>query len=430
MEAAQSDCVEGPYTLVDVFRPNDHDSRDQTIFVDSDGKAYHFCATGMNTNINIAQLSDDYLAPTTTEKQVLLGDRYEAPAIFKVGDCYFGLFSGCTGWDPNAGRLAYTLGIFDTWNHRKDVMQNYSYGENFCTDDDAYYTYHSQSTCVFPVHGKEHCYIYMGDRWNSSKVASSKYVWLPLSVRSGYPRVRYYDSWDLSIFDNMYRYKRLAMASEDADEPLFADGTEVVLLEKRSDRIVSRPKQTFVIDNDGDGNTIFMLRTAGAPYHFRLQEKTSGNFLKSVFGSMRLSAEKEGQSQVWYFELEEDGYFRISNAADGKCFSLSGNSTLAETSVFLHERSSDIAQSFGIYYDSADHPDYAEADLFSRSYREQNRDIMGRQSTAMGLVHPHSNLQNATMEVHDLQGRKVNVNGNVSVQKGVYIVNGKKVVIK
>ena len=380
---AQSDNVEGPYTLVDVFRPNDHDSRDQTIFVDSDGKAYHFCATGMNTDINIAQLTDDYLRPNGTETRVLLGDRYEAPAIFKVGDTYFGLFSGCTGWDPNAGRRAYTQDIFGTWHHRKDPMQNYSYGENFCVDDDAYYSYHSQSTCVFPVHGKENCFVYMGDRWNSSKVASSKYVWLPLSVRSSYPTVRYYESRDLSVFDDMNRFKRL----ETGDDRLFEDGAEVLILEQRSNRFVSRPKSTFMIGDDGESNVTFVMHATGNPYQYRLQEKTTGNYLESVYGSMRLSAEKGNDGQLWYFELEEDGYFHITNVADGKVFSLSGNSTLAGSGVFLNERDVDIAQSFGVYYDSETHPEYKEAPLFTKAYRERNRGIMELQAISTGISH-------------------------------------------
>ena len=31
------------------------------------------------------------------------------PAIFKVGDMYFGLFSGCTGWEPNPGEVPTAL---------------------------------------------------------------------------------------------------------------------------------------------------------------------------------------------------------------------------------------------------------------------------------------------------------------------------------
>lgn len=48
----------------------------------------------------------------------------------------------------------------------------------------------------------------MGDRWNRNSPEKSHLVWLPISMRSGYPIVKWYDNWNLSVFDNMYRYKR------------------------------------------------------------------------------------------------------------------------------------------------------------------------------------------------------------------------------
>lgn len=403
---AQSDNVQGPYKLVDVFRPNDHDSRDQTIFVDSDGHAYHFCSTNMNTNVNVVRLTDDYLSTTDVEALILLGDKYEAPAIFKVDDMYFGLFSGCTGWDPNAGRRAYTLDILGTWSHRRDAMQNYSYGENFCVDDDAYLTYHSQSTCVFPVHGLDRCYVYMGDRWNSSNVASSKYVWLPLSVRSGYPTVRYLDSWDLSVFNSERRFRRLAFNYE-TYAPLFADGAEVLLLEQRSNRFVSRPKSSFVIDDDGNANVVFRLHQTADPYRFRLEETVSGNYLESVFGTMRLQSLSDSEAQVWCFDVEEDGYCHIRNASDGKCLSLSGNSTLAGSSVFLNAADGQIAQLFGVYFDSETHPDYVEAELFTRQYRVNNRQLMNEQTDYVGITQLGADLspRKSSSRIYDINGR-------------------------
>ena len=54
-----SDEITGPYKLVSTFRPNNHDSRDQTLLKSSDGTAYHFCSTNMNTDINVVKLTDD-----------------------------------------------------------------------------------------------------------------------------------------------------------------------------------------------------------------------------------------------------------------------------------------------------------------------------------------------------------------------------------
>ena len=59
----------------------------------------------MNTNMNIALLRDDYLEPTPTETKILKGLKYEAPAIFKVGDMYFGLFSVAQAGSPIPGKV-------------------------------------------------------------------------------------------------------------------------------------------------------------------------------------------------------------------------------------------------------------------------------------------------------------------------------------
>lgn len=130
---ATSDRITGPYTLYKTFRPNGNESRDQTLFVDSDGKAYHICSTEMNTNTNIALLREDYLEPEGTNQQVLKGQKCEAAAVFKWNNRYFGLFSGCTGWAPNPGRRAYTDNLMGEWQrngqfcHRQDETNKLPY---------------------------------------------------------------------------------------------------------------------------------------------------------------------------------------------------------------------------------------------------------------------------------------------------------------
>ena len=56
--------------------------------------------------------------------QVLKGEKCEAAAIFKWKDVYYGLFSGCTGWNPNPGRRAMA----------KDIMGEWKLHGNFATD--------------------------------------------------------------------------------------------------------------------------------------------------------------------------------------------------------------------------------------------------------------------------------------------------------
>ncbi len=414
MAVLTSDNIEGPYSLIDVFRPNGCDSRDQTLFLADDGQAYHVYSTKTNSNTNCERLSDDFLTPLPDYAVQLAGRRYEAASLFQVGDTYYGLFSGCTGWNTNPGRTMWTNSLMDeTWEAPADFKaSDGSTGINFCVDAKANTTYESQSAYVFKVHGRDKCFVYYGDRWKSSNIQSSTYVWLPLSVRSGYPAVRWYDTWDLSVFDDMYRMKRAKALS---------DGMECYFLERYSNRMVSRPKSTLVIDDDGETNLCFVLHATDNPYMWKIEDKTTGKFMQSVYGTLRWNAEKEGEaSQMWNFVLQEDGYYTISNASDNMTLSVSGNATIAGTSVYLHDASTDIHQKFGVYFDSDIHTDYEEADMWSAGYKNENRRQMAVQTSITTVTG-----RPADKAVYNLQGIRVNPE---NLPHGIYIVGGKKVV--
>lgn len=373
----QADQVTGPYTLIDVFRPNEHDSRDQTLFKDADGSAYHIYSTNMNSNTHCSPLTADYLAPTTEVNLQLKGRRFEAAAIFQVEETYYGLFSGCTGWDPNPGRYMYTTELMGDWMAPADFRaSDGSTGVNYCVDEGKDNSYRSQSNFVFPVPGRDRCFVYMGDRWNSGNVQNSKHVWLPLSVRSGYPTVRWYDSWDMSVFDDMYRMRRAATIE---------DGAEYYLLEKYSNRLLSRPSASLTLEDDGESNLQFIFHTTDDPYTYKLENKATGKYMENVYGTLRWSNAKESTTQLWQLILEEDGYYRIQSVDDGMCLSVSGNATMAGTNVFLNEVTPSIHQSFAVYFDSSAYPERVEADMYSRDYRVRNRQLMEEQALHMGM---------------------------------------------
>lgn len=403
-----ADKVEGPYKLSDVFRPNGCDSRDQTLFLDTDGKAYHIYSTNMNSNTNCERLSDDFLTPQEGYTVQLKGRRYEAASIFKAGETYYGVFSGCTGWDPNPGRFMWTYDLMDeTWQAPSDFKaSDGSTGINFCVDKGKNNTYQSQSNFVFAIPGKDKCFVYMGDRWNSSNIQSSKHIWLPLSVRSGYPTVRWYDEWNLSVFDEMYRMKRLKELT---------DGAEFYLLEKYSNRLVSRPKVSLSIEDDGNANLCFILHKTEKPYVFKIEEKATGKFMESVYGTTRWQDEASRPGQEWMLWLEEDGYYRIENVDDKTCLSVSGNTTEAGTTLYLSEANSSVHQSFGFYFDSQVHPDYQEADMFGKNYRPANRAAMQEQLQTLGLEEIR---QEKTSTFYCLNGHMVDSH---QLKPGIYI---------
>lgn len=393
---SSSDNVQGPYEFHGTFRPNNRDSRDQTVFVDTDGKAYHFCSTNMNSNMNIAQLSEDYLTTTSNEVLTLLGKKYEAPAIFKLSDTYFGVFSGCTGWDPNPGRYAYSYSILNQWIYgTKDKHSDGSVGTNFAVDDYgttylANTTYKSQSAYVFRVEGKEDAFVYMGDRWNSGNVGASEYVWLPLSMRSGYPAVRWYDSWDLSVFDDMYRYKRA--------KELVSGGT-YSFLDKYSNRLVSYSTKGLTIEND-DKVIGIILTATDKPYVYKLQNASDGKFWSVVAGSsIRMLADEDAEyGQEWFFEYEADGYFRIKNLQCGQYLSVSASATRAGSAVYLTDLGKQYSQSFGVYFDSETYPEVETPDIFSDAYRADIQSRMEEQTQVVSV----SEVYGAGAEQFDL----------------------------
>ena len=398
-----ADKITGPYKVTEngVFRPNDHDSRDQTLFLDPNtGNAYHVSATETNYRTHFVKLSDDFTKPTDEETLEVLGARYEAAAMFCYGESYWCLFSGCDGWNPNRGRFAWNNNPLSGWSYGRDFYANNSYGRDFCVDEGNLKCYTSQPAYVFPVEGRDRCFIYMGDRWNSSNVGSSKYVWLPLSIRSGYPAVRWYSQWDLSVFDHIYDKRRVAKIEE---------GTEAYLLEKYSDRIVSRPTSSFKLQDDEASNTCFIFHLTDDPYTYRLELKSQpGKYLESVFGSMRLSDANDKATQLWYFQLEEDGYYKIINVNDKKVLSVSGNATQAGTAVALLDQSTDIHQSFAVYYDSTVHPEYKEADMYAADYRTKNLALMQEQQIATSLRTPQTAAPlQATSDYYTLGGTRL-----------------------
>ena len=103
---AIADSPTGPFKYLDGFRPNGTMSRDQTVFVDDDGTAYQFSSSEENQTMHINRLTEDYTKPDGKYVRRFVGMAREAPAVFKHGNKYYMLSSGCTGWDPNSAELA------------------------------------------------------------------------------------------------------------------------------------------------------------------------------------------------------------------------------------------------------------------------------------------------------------------------------------
>ena len=174
-------------------------SRDMTLYVDDDGKAYHIYSSEENLTLHLAELTDDYLAHSGKYIRIAPGGHNEAPAIFKKDGRYFMIASGCTGWDPNAARLHTADHIFGPWTEHP----------NPCVGQGANLTFFSQSTFILPVAGKKDQFIFMADRWRPRTPIDGRYIWLPIHFENGLPVLRWHEKWDLNTLEETSKDKKI-----------------------------------------------------------------------------------------------------------------------------------------------------------------------------------------------------------------------------
>ncbi len=163
-------------------------SRDMTLYVDDDDKAYHIFSAEENHTLHIAELTEDYLYHTDNYSRVLPSGHNEAPSIFKKDGIYWMITSGCTGWAPNPARLSKSTSVFGPW----EPLPNPCVGDKVAT------TFDSQSTHIQPVIGKDGEWIFMADRWRPENPIDARYVWLPIQFKDGVPYLEWQDEWSIS----------------------------------------------------------------------------------------------------------------------------------------------------------------------------------------------------------------------------------------
>ncbi len=157
-------------------------ARDMTIYVDSDGRAYHIYSSEDNLTIQVAELTYDYTAHTGKYVRVAPGGMNEAPAIFKKDGKYWMITSGCTGWDPNEARMFSADNIWGPW------LQH----PNPCVGPKAEKTFGGQGTYVLHVGNS---YIFMADVWRPEYPSDARYIWLPIEFDKGSPVIRWKTEW-------------------------------------------------------------------------------------------------------------------------------------------------------------------------------------------------------------------------------------------
>ena len=167
-------------------------SRDMTLFVDDDGKAYHIFSSEENFTLHIAELTADYLHHTGRYTRVAPGGQNEAPAIFKHDGTYWMITSGCTGWAPNEARMFSAPSIWGPWTQHP----------NPCRGPLEEKTFNGQSTFIFEVRSEnqEVRHIFMADIWRPHRPRDARYIWLPIEFENGKPVVHWRDEWLLKSY--------------------------------------------------------------------------------------------------------------------------------------------------------------------------------------------------------------------------------------
>ena len=164
--------------------PGGQMSRDMTVYVDDDGKAYHIYSA--EENLNLADLTDDYLDYTGRYVRIAPGGQNEAPTIFKRDGVYWMITSGCTGWAPNEARMFKAASLWGPWEQLPSPF----------VGKDAKKSFHTQGTYIFKVEGTEDGFVFMADRWNPQSLKNSRHIWLPIDFEAdGTPVIRWVDSW-------------------------------------------------------------------------------------------------------------------------------------------------------------------------------------------------------------------------------------------
>lgn len=180
---AVCDTVNGQYRWLGYKRPIDDRGfvRDCTLFKDQDGSAYFIYDRHVGEDFAgdrcqyIVKLTEDYL--DFTQESMRLDAAYwrEAAAVVHHGGYYYMITSDLTSWAFNQAKYFRAPSIWGPWEDMGDP----------CIGDEDHTTFHSQTTNIFRVEGRENLFIHMAERHNTKNFLHSSYVWLPIQFLPG-----------------------------------------------------------------------------------------------------------------------------------------------------------------------------------------------------------------------------------------------------
>ncbi|RIX59528.1 hypothetical protein D3P08_05135 [Paenibacillus nanensis] len=251
-------------------------SRDFTVFAEEDGAAYLVSSEGHSMRIhrlNEAYTDVDFTTYTFSDPATKAADfesynfyegvGREAPAVVRTDDGYYMISSGQSGWLPNQGTVSYNADLTDPhgWTPVKGadglIVEKYAFGNNS--------TYYSQPTNIMKLTSADgsNAYVYMGDRWRSSQLSDSRYVWLPITFDQAEhtARVAYTPGWKLDAATGNVQIPALTLVSQGKNATV-TNNDAVTGIEKANDGYA------FNLRTSGDGTHFF--GGLAAPYDYTM----------------------------------------------------------------------------------------------------------------------------------------------------------------
>lgn len=319
---------DGNFTYQGSFRPlansgvTDHDkpgymSRDCNVFVDTDGKGYFISSANENMDLMLYELTPDYRNVASLKAKLFAGSQREAPCLIKRNDYYYLITSGCTGWDPNQGKYAYSKSLSSGWSSLTNLGNNT--------------TYNSQPAFIIPVQGANGTsYLYTGDRWAGAwggKVNDSQYVWLPLVFKSDTSLELPFcssikiDAAAGTISENLGNTECYKVVNEnsgkvlDVQDASLNDAAKII---QQTDN--GGPSQKWYFVDIGSGYKRIVNVKSGKTLDVSGESKDDG-------GSVIQWVNTGGNNQQWSLTGIGNGYYKIINRNSGKLLDVTKQST-------------------------------------------------------------------------------------------------------
>ena len=340
---ASSATIDGNYVYQGSFRPLaasgivDHGkpgymSRDCTLFVDTDGAGYFVSAANENADLNLYRLTSNYLGIQSLVVQLWVGQKREAPALFKRNGIYFLITSAATGWSPNQQKYATSTSISSGWT----ALANIGDGVGFS----------SQTAYVVPVQGSSTSYLYLGDRWAgawSGRVNDSTYVWLPLSFPSATSvTMSWFNTTNIDAATGALSGNNFVFKLKDVASGKVADVTSASTADG------ARIKQ---FTDNGGANQKWQLQYDAAGF-FKLKNVNSGKLLDVLSGAVADGTaliqftDNGGANQRWLPVDISGGRYKIISKASGKLVDVAGASASDGASLIIMTASGGNSQNW------------------------------------------------------------------------------------